>query len=87
VPLAKVSFALNFGPADATTRGMHAPLVPAVVSGPTIPVTYDLRGVRNVSNPTLLVSEPGRLNPATGFIYRPLYRVPLNGLTALRRSR
>src|SRR5712664_856415 len=81
VPLAKVSFALNFGPADATTRGMHAPLVPAVVSGPTIPVAYDLRGVRNVSNPTLLVSEPGRLNPATGFIYRPLYRVPLNGLT------
>jgi len=83
VPLAKVSFALNFGPADATTRGMHAPLVPAVVSGPTIPVTYDLRGVRNVSNPTLLVSEPGRLNPATGFIYRPLYRVPLNGLTGI----
>jgi len=81
VPLAQASFALTFGPADATTRALHAPLVPAVVSGTTIPVTYDLRGVRNVSNPTLLVSEPGRLNPATGFIYRPLYSVPLGGLT------
>jgi len=79
--LAQVRFALTFGPADPTTRGMHAPIVPPVVSGPTIPVTYDLRGVRNVSNPTLLVSEPGRLNPATGFIYRPLYRAPLSGLT------
>jgi hypothetical protein len=60
---------------------MHAPLVPAVVSGPTIPVTYDLTGVRNVSKPTLLVSEPGRVNPASGFIYRPIYSVLLSGLT------
>lgn len=79
--LAQASFALTFGPADATTRGLHAPIVPAVVSGPTIPVTYDLRGVRNVANPTLLVSEPGRINPATGFIYRALYSAPLTGLT------
>src|SRR3989441_993202 len=81
VRLAQASFALTFGPADATTRALHAPIVPAVVSGPTIPVTYDLRGVRNVSNPTLQVSEPGRINPATGFIYRPLYSAPLVGLT------
>jgi hypothetical protein len=40
-----------------------------------------LTGVRNVSNPTLLVSEPGRINPSTGFIYRALYRVPLTTLT------
>jgi hypothetical protein len=81
VQLAQASFALTFGPADATTRGMHAPLVPAVVNGPTIPVTYDLTGVRNVSKPTLLVSEPGRVNPSTGFIYRPIYSVLLSGLT------
>ena len=77
VQLAKASFALTFGPADATTRALHAPIVPAVVTGPTIPVTYDLTGVRNVHNPVLQVSEPGRINPATGFIYRPLFSMPL----------
>src|SRR5262249_32383034 len=81
VPLPQASFARPFGPADATTRAVHAPLVPAVVSGPTIPVPFDLRGARNVSNPTLQVSEPGRMNPATGFIYRPLFSVPLSALT------
>jgi len=79
--LAQARFALTFGPVDATIRGMLAPLVPAVVSGPTIPVTYDLRGVRNVSNPTLLVSEPGRVNPSTGFVYRPIYSLQLSALT------
>jgi hypothetical protein len=79
--LAQASFSLTFGPADATTRAVHAPLIPAVVSGATIPVTYDLTGARNVSNPTLLVSEPGRVNPATGFVYRPVYQAPLNALT------
>ena len=77
VQLARASFALTFGPADATTRALHAPIVPAVVTGPTIPVTYDLTGVRNVHNPVLQVSEPGRINPATGFIYRPLFSMPL----------
>jgi hypothetical protein len=79
--LAQAQLALTFGPADTTTRALHAPLVPPVVNGATIPVTYDLTGVRNVSNPTLLVSEPGRVNPATGFLYRPLYSVPLTTLT------
>ena len=79
--LAQARFSLTFGPAAPTTRALHAPLAPAVVNGATIPVTYDLTGVRNVSNPTLLVSEPGRINPATGFIYRPLYSVPLTTLT------
>src|SRR6267378_3807320 len=79
--LAQARFALTFGPVDATIRGMLAPVVPAVVSGPTIPVTYDLRGVRNVSNPTLLVSEPGRVNPSTGFVYRPIYSLQLSALT------
>jgi len=79
--LAQARFSLTFGPADATTRALLAPLVPAVVNGATIPVTYDLTGVRNVSNPTLLVSEPGRINPSTGFVYRALYSVPLTTLT------
>jgi hypothetical protein len=79
--LAQANFSLTFGPADATVRVLHAPIVPAVVTGSTIPVTYDLTGVRDVSNPTLLVSEPGRINPATGFIYRAIYSAPLSGLT------
>jgi hypothetical protein len=79
--LAQARFSLTFGPAAATTRALLAPLVPAVVNGATIPVTYDLTGLRNVSNPTLLVSEPGRINPATGSIYRALYSVPLTTLT------
>jgi len=79
--LAQARFALTFGPADPTIRGMLAPLVPAVVTGPTIPVTYDLTGVRNVASPTLLVSEPGRTNPATGFVYRAIYSLPLSALT------
>jgi len=81
VRLAQSSFSLTFGPADATTRALHAPIVPAVVNGSTIPVSYDLTGVRNVSNPTLQVSEPGRVNPATGFLYRAVYSTPLIGLT------
>jgi hypothetical protein len=79
--LAQAQFSLTFGPAASTARVLHAPLVPAVVDGATVPVTYDLTGVRNVSNPTLLVSEPGRINPASGFIYRAIYRVPLTTLT------
>jgi hypothetical protein len=79
--LAQARFSLTFGPAASDTRALHAPLVPAVVNGATVPVTYDLTGVRNVSNPTLLVSEPGRLNPSTGFIYRALYSVPLTALS------
>ena len=81
VSLAQTSFSMTFGPADATLRVSHAPVVPAVVTSSTIPVTYDLTGVRNVSNPTLLVSEPGRINPATGFIYRPVYSASLSALS------
>jgi len=79
--LAQATFSLTFGPADPTVRVLHAPIVPPVVTGSTIPVAYDLTGVRNVSNPTLRVSEPGRINPATGFIYRRIYTAPLSGLT------
>jgi hypothetical protein len=78
--LAQSTFSLTFGPADATSRAVLAPIVPAVVSGATIPVTYDLSSARNVLSPTLLVSEPGHLNAATGFLYRAVYSAPLGGL-------
>ncbi|HKU66856.1 MAG TPA: S8 family serine peptidase [Candidatus Baltobacteraceae bacterium] len=75
--LTSVTFALTFGPADATTTAALAPQVPSVVTGSTIPVTYDLSDVRNLSNPTLVVSEPGRVDPATGLIFRPSYTAAL----------
>lgn len=71
--LTSVTFALTFGPADATTTTALAPQVSPVVTGSTFPVAYDLSDVRNVSNPTLVVSEPGRIDPATGLMFHPSY--------------
>jgi hypothetical protein len=64
------TFSLTFGPADATVQGALAPNVPAVVTGSTIPVAYDLTGVSGLTSPTLLVSEPGRIDPSTGNVFR-----------------
>ena len=75
--LTSVTFALTFGPADATTTAALAPQVPSVVTGSMVPVTYDLSDVRDVSNPTLVVSEPGRVEPATGREFHPSYTVAL----------
>src|SRR5206468_1009370 len=61
------TFPLTFGPADATVLSAAlAPRVPAVVRGGQIAVTYDLTGVGGLDHPTLVVSEPGRVVPATG---------------------
>lgn len=79
--LAERIFSLTFGPADPTTRAVLAPVVPPVIAGATIPVTYDLRNVRNLSNPTLVVSKPGRFDPATGPVFTPSVSVPLSGLS------
>src|SRR5205807_1129996 len=74
VILAQANFALTLGPADATTRAVHAPLVPAVVSGPTVPVTYDLRGARRLCAAGRSTAFPERLQA------RPLPRGPLRRL-------
>lgn len=78
---AESTFSLTFGAADPTTRASLAPIVPSQVSGPTIPVTYDLTNVRNVLNPTLLVSSAGRVNPSTGLFFYPAYSMPLPQLS------
>ena len=75
--LATATFSLTFGPASATHFGMLAPKVPPVVTGSTIPVRYDLHDVRGTDNPELVVSQPGRMSPATGVIFRPAYTVAL----------
>lgn len=72
-------FTLTFGPAVATSLKVLAPLVPPIVRSGSIPVTYNLSGARNVSNPVLYVSEPGRMNPGQGWSYHPAYQVSLAG--------
>lgn len=69
---------LTFGPASAGVQGFAlAPRVPAVVTGAQIPVTYDLTGVTGLASPTLVVSEPGRVDPATGQQFHPAFTMPL----------
>jgi len=76
------ALSLTFGPADAAVQGALAPRVPATVTGAQIAVTYDLTGVAGVSSPTLVVSQPGRVDPATGNIFRPAFTLPLTATSA-----
>ena len=59
--IAESTFQLTFGPPATSSRLVLAPRVPPVVSGSTIPVTYDLRGypADKLRAPTLNVSFPG----------------------------
>jgi hypothetical protein len=75
--LASATFTLTFGPWDGTTPSVAAPLVPAVTSGPEIPVRYNLAGLSATATPTLVVSYPGRIDPATGTFFGVAYSVPL----------
>jgi hypothetical protein len=75
--LASATFTLTFGPWDGTTPSVAAPLVPAVTNGPEIPVRYNLAGLSHTATPTLVVSYPGRIDPATGSFFGAAYSVPL----------
>jgi hypothetical protein len=80
--VAESTFQLTFGPPAATSRLALAPVVPPVVSGSTIPVTYDFRTYPRqlLQAPTLNVSLPG--NASTKFFQvrlYPYYSVPLAG--------
>jgi hypothetical protein len=79
--LAAATFTLTFGPYDGTTPAAQAPVVPAAVTGPMIPVSYDLTGLTGDTDPTLVVSEPGRVDPVTGTYFAPAYSVPLTAAT------
>jgi len=59
--VAESTFQIVFGPPAGASRLVLAPVVPPVVSGGTIPVTYDLRGypAEKLRAPTLDVSMPG----------------------------
>lgn len=77
-PRISTAFSLTFGPADATSQELLAPQVPSVVTGSTIPVSYDYSHFKYpILNPVLEVSEPGRIDTWTGQAFHPSYTVPL----------
>jgi len=75
--VARADVSLTFGPTDGSVPSVVAPLVPPVVRGPTIPVRYDISRLAGATNPVLVVSQPGRIETATGLFFRPAYTVPL----------
>jgi hypothetical protein len=79
--LAAATVTLTFGPSDGTSPSTLAPIVPAVSHGPVIPVRYDLTGVSPMTNPVLVVSEPGRVDPASGLFFRPAYSTPVTAVS------
>jgi hypothetical protein len=81
--LAGTTVPLTFGPQSGTPTPL-APLVPAVVTGGSFPVHYDLTGQTGFTDPTLVVSAPGRMDPFQHF-YLPIYSVPLHGVTGTVR--
>jgi hypothetical protein len=81
--LASATVPLAFGPRTGTPTPL-APLVPAVVTGDSFTVHYDLTGQTAFTAPTLVVSAPGRMDPFQHF-YLPIYSVPLHGTTGTVR--
>lgn len=73
--VAKATVPLSFT-AESGAPEVLAPQVPAVVTGATIPVTYNLGSDSGFTDPQLVVSEPGRMTPFDHF-YRNLYTVSL----------
>ena len=79
--VASTAVPLTFGPTDGSRPSVPAPLVPAVEHGSTVPVSYDITGLTGASNPTLVVSQPGRVESATGLFFRPSFTTPLTAPT------
>lgn len=81
--LASTTVPLTFGPQAGVPTPL-APLVPAVVTGDSFDVHYDLTGQLGFTQPSLVVSAPGRMDPFQHF-YLPIYSVPLQGTTGTVR--
>ncbi len=81
--LASTTVPLTFGPRSGAPTPL-APLVPAVVTGGSFLVHYDLTGQTAFTDPTLVVSAPGRMDPFQHF-YLPIYSAPLHGATGTVR--
>jgi hypothetical protein len=82
--VAESTFQLAFGPPATNSRLVLAPTVPPVVSGSTIPVTYDFRAYPRqlLGAPTLNVSMPGNASHQLADVgLYPYYSVPLSAPT------
>jgi hypothetical protein len=75
--IASARFSLTFGPTDGTRPSVPAPVVDPVVHGSTMRVSYDISNLTGATRPMLVVSNPGRIESATGLYFRPSYTVPL----------
>jgi len=78
--VAESTFQLTFGPPAPSARLVLAPNVPPVVTGSTIPVSYDFRGYPSalLGAPVLDVSMPGTGSAwFSGVGLYPYYSVPL----------
>jgi hypothetical protein len=80
--IAESTFQLTFGPPATDSRLVFAPVIPAVVSGQSIPVSYDFSNYPRqlLGSPTLNVSTPG--NGAHHFdqvVLYPYFSLPLSG--------
>lgn len=75
--VAQASVSLTFGPSDGTVNSVPAPIVDPVVHGSTLQVSYDISKLSGATNPVLVVSQPGRVEQATGLFFRPSFTTPL----------
>ncbi|TDP92840.1 S8 family serine peptidase [Labedaea rhizosphaerae] len=77
--VASASQTLTFGPSDGTYAEGLAPVAPASVpAGQAVTVHYDLTGVRDLSNPQVVVSTLGHWNPASAPIFGTGFVAPLS---------
>lgn len=79
--LASADVSLALGATDGTRSSVPAPLVAPVIHGSTLRVSYDITNIVGATNPTLVVSHPGRVESATGLFFRPSYSVSLTAPT------
>ncbi|QRP49117.1 S8 family serine peptidase [Amycolatopsis sp. FDAARGOS 1241] len=76
--VASASRTLTLGPSDGTYVEALAPVAPASVPvGREVAVHYDLTGVRNLSNPQLVVSTLGHWNPVSAPLFGTGFVAPL----------
>ena len=78
--LAAAGLTLTFGPSDGTYSDALPPVAPATVpAGQPVRVTFDLKHVRQVNGPKLVVSSIDHWNPATTPLFRFERTIPING--------
>ncbi|MGW4487122.1 S8 family serine peptidase [Amycolatopsis sp. NPDC004368] len=76
--VASAAQTLTFGPTDGTYAEALAPVAPATVAvGKDVRVHYDLTGVRNLSNPQVVVSTLGHWNPVSAPLFGTGFVAPL----------